>query len=576
MKLLSVWGQQLDQERPLTEYPRMQLRRDSYTCLNGIWEYQITEEKESVQENAWKKIVVPFALGSKLSGTEEQLQPRQILWYRKHFVYQPNEKRTILNFEAVDQVCSVYLNGLEVGRHQGGYAPFSMDVSAQIKVDNVLIVECRDDSDTGIFAYGKQKLEHGGIWYTPTSGIWQTVWLEDIGKNAIQDIKITPDCDGEQVLFQMAGDFEWMKVTVDALGMEPVGEVTIEKEFTLPLKSYHPWTPQDPFLYQVTVETQDDIVHSYFGMRKFSAGIDENGNTRFCLNDHPLFLSGLLDQGYSIDGGMTYPSEEAMVYELTRIKNMGFNMLRKHVKEECRRWYYLCDRMGILVMQDMPNGGGPYRSEAVSRPNANSRPIDDSQYELFGRTEERSRQIYMQELDRMLETLYNSVCIFAWVPFNEGWGQFDSEAVTAHIRQYDTTRLVDSASGWQDQGGGDFDSRHVYDRHFRLPKKRDRRILILSEFGGYAFLSKGHSEPQNLSGQKIFQDRLHLDRAVNDLYRQDILDQIAGGLAGCIYTQLSDIEDECNGLFTADRRVLKIDEWEMKKMNERCIRGAGR
>ena len=572
MTLLSRWGKQLDEKNPLPEYPRMQLQRDSYFSLNGVWEYQITALGAEPKPGRWKKIVVPFALGSKLSGADDILLPDQTLWYRRQFAYKPTVAHTWLNFEGVDQVCTVYLNGIKVGSHVGGYAPFSLDVTDAIKYQNSLMVKCTDDSDRGIFAYGKQKLEHSGMWYTPSGGIWQSVWLEDLNAHAIQDLKITPDFDEQKVYIDLAGDFPQAAITIGAAGQVVHRGLTNDMHYEAPISLLHPWTPDDPFLYDLYIQTEDDVIKSYFAMRKFSVGHDAEGTVRFCLNNKPLFFSGLLDQGYTVDGLMTFPAEEAMTYELEKIKEMGFNMLRKHVKVECRRWYYNCDRLGILVMQDMPSGGTFDFKEMGIKPTLGFRHQKDIDNPKLGRSKEEEKQIYYHELDEMLDNLYNFACIFAWVPFNEGWGQFDSAKVTAHIRDYDSTRLIDSASGWHDQGAGDFDSIHDYFFPFKARKPKDERILILSEFGGYSYVEHGHSEPQKTYGYKKFTDRIDLDGAVNKLYEKMILNNIRNGLSGCIYTQVSDVEDECNGLFTADREIIKIDVRKMKRMNEKLYR----
>lgn len=570
--LLSRWGKQLDEKNPLPEYPRMQLQRDSYFNLNGVWEYQITGLTEEPKPGRWKKIIVPFALGSKLSDADDILFPEQALWYRKQFAYKPSVAHTWLNFEAVDQECTVYLNGIRVGTHSGGYAPFSLDITNTVKYQNSLMVKCTDASDRGLFAYGKQKIEHGGMWYTPSGGIWQSVWIEDLNEHAIHDIKITPDFDEQKVYIDLAGNFSQAAITIGAAGEVVHRGLTNDMHYEAPIDPMHPWTPEDPFLYDLYIQTEDDVVKSYFGMRKFSVGHDADGTTRFCLNNKPLFLSGLLDQGYSVDGLMTYPAEEAITYELQKIKDMGFNMLRKHVKVECRRWYYNCDRMGILVMQDMPSGGLFNFSEMGIKPTIGFRHQTDIDNPKLGRSTEEEKQIYYHELDDMLDNLYNCTGLFAWVPFNEGWGQFDSAKVTDHIRDYDSTRLVDAASGWHDQGAGDFDSIHDYFFPFRAKKPKDERILILSEFGGYSYVEHGHSEPQKTYGYKKFTDRIDLDGAVNRLYEKMILRNIKNGLSGCIYTQVSDVEDECNGLFTADREIIKIDARKMKRMNDRLYR----
>ena len=573
MTLKSPWCDSVNLQAPLGEYPRMNLQRGSFTSLNGTWEYQITDGCEPDLLSGWKKITVPFALGSRLSGTDRNLLPDEVLWCRRKFDYKADGPVTILNFEAVDQCCVVYLNGVEAGRHEGGYTPFSLDVSGIIKTKNEILVRITDSTDTGIYAYGKQRLNHGGIWYTPSAGIWQTVWLEDLPEHAVQDIKITTDCENHSVYLRMAGTYTQVVVTVFA-GKELVHRgITSKTDYTIVLEDYHPWSVKDPFLYTMYLQTEEEIVKSYFGMRKFGAKRDHHGHLRFTLNDELLYLNGILDQGYNADGHMTYPSEEAMLWELQEIKDLGFNMIRKHVKTESRRWYYLCDLLGILVMQDIPNGGSSndfFRTAVL--PTIGLRGGDDTDYEKNGRGTEQLREMYYQELDEILDSLYNNPCIFAWVAFNEGWGQFDSIAVTDHIRAYDTTRLVDSASGWFDQGAGDFNSRHCYFRAFHAPAG-DGRILFLSEFGGYSYVPEGHSEVTGkLYGTKKFTDKAKWNEAVLKQFERDVLRNIPKGLSGSVYTQFADIEDECNGLLSADRRVCKVDERKLRRINERIIR----
>lgn len=416
MALFTQWGEKLDPKAPLQEYPRMQLQRDSYTNLNGLWEYQITEQNAEPDPAQWKKIIVPFALGSKLSGAQDQLLPGQALWYRKQFAYKPSILHTWLNFEGVDQYCTVYMNGIEVGSHAGGYSPFGFDISSMIKYQNSLMVRCFDDSDRGEYAYGKQMLEHSGMWYTPSSGIWQTVWLEDLGEHAVQDLKITPQLDEKKVIFDLAGNFTSARIIISDRGRAVHTGLVFDMHYEAQLDDVHVWTPDDPFLYDVYVQTEDDVIKSYFGMRKFSAGNDKEGVPRFCLNNRPLFFSGLLDQGYTPDGLMTFPDDEAMVYELKKIREMGFNMLRKHVKVECRRWYYHCDRLGILVMQDIPNGGVyDYKWQSVM-PTIGFKQNDHENPRL-GRTDARAQKTYYEELDGILDNLYNCTSLFAWCPF---------------------------------------------------------------------------------------------------------------------------------------------------------------
>lgn len=572
--MLSRWGKMIDAKAPWQEYPRMQMQRDSYYNLNGTWEYQITERKQDPIKEKWKKIIVPFSFGSELSKTKPQDIKGKAIWYRKQFSYKPNALHTWIHFEAVDMECTVFVNGLEVGSHKGGYTPFSFDITEYVKYQNSLMIRCIDDSNYGKYAFGKQRIEHGGMWYTPSAGIWGSVWMEDVAPHCVQDLKITPDLDHQCVHVTLAGEFSQALITVATNGHVIHSGVTDDKTYTCPMSDIHLWSPDDPFLYDLYIQTEDDVVRSYFGMRKFAIENDAYGIPRFFLNNKPLFFTGLLDQGYSVDGMYTYPSEEAIVYELQKIKEMGFNMLRKHAKIECRRWYYNCDRLGLLVMQDMPNGGAITYDKLTTLllPNIGITKLNDKKNSAFVRKDKESQQCYIQELDEMLDMLYNSPCIFSWVPFNEGWGQFDTQKITQHIRSYDTTRLIDSASGWHDNGAGDFKSIHNYFFPFHAKKQKDGRALILSEFGGYAFLEKRHSQAKNLYGYKKYTEKLQLMDAIQKLYQDKIFRNIKHGLSGCIYTQVADVEDECNGIFTSDREIIKVDERKMRKINDRCIR----
>ncbi len=574
MPLYSKWGEAVNLAAPLPEYPRMTLQRNSFYNLNGEWEYQILQPRQMPVDNHWKKIVVPFALGCALSQTNDVLMPGEVLWYRKVFRYRPEKKHTLLNFEAVDQRCEVYLNGHRIGSHDGGYTPFSIEATNFLEETNELLVSVIDDSDESAYAYGKQRIRHGGMWYAPTSGIWQTVWLEDVGDQAILDIKVKIGFDERKVTLYLRGLFDKAKVIVSHDGRVVYEGIAQEKKHEFILADPHPWTPDDPFLYDLFIQTEDDLAKSYFGFRKFSRRVDKNGFPRFCLNNKPLFFTGLLDQGYSVDGMYTYPSDGAITYELGKIKDMGFNMLRKHVKVECRRWYYHCDRLGILVMQDMPNGAGPYDLLTTKYlPNIiGFTKMDDHDNPRLGRDDPEEQKIYYHELDEMIATLSGYTSIFCWVAFNEGWGQFEGPEVTEHIRSLDDTRLIDTASGWHDQGCGDFYSRHMYFSSNIVPKRLDHRILILSEFGGYSYLDPAHSEATKLYGYRKYKDREEMDAAFHRFYDEVIIPSIREGLSGCIYTQVADVGDECNGLFTADRKVIKVNEEKTRTLNERCIR----
>lgn len=563
-----------DPVNTLQEYPRMNLQRDSYYNLNGLWQYQITERKADPDPSAWKSVVVPFAIGTKLSGSDETLPVGKALWYRKQFAYQPGSNHTWIHFEAVDMECMVFINGMEVGTHKGGYTPFGFDISQYVSYQNSLMLRVIDDSDYGAFSFGKQKVEHGGMWYTPTAGIWGTVWLEDVPKHHVSDIKITPDYDHSCVHVAVAGDFDQALITVASNGHVIHSGITNDGTYTAPIKDMHPWTVDDPFLYDLYVQTEDDFVRSYFGMRKFSMMNDSRGRPRFALNNQVMFLSGLLDQGYTDDGGYTFRSEKMMIQEIQNAKALGFNLLRKHMKVESRRYYYLCDRIGMLIMQDMPCGGFDHYDYLTMGllPNLGIRRLSDTRKSAFTRNNPVFKENYIQELSEVLDRLYHFTCICSWVPFNEGWGQFDSKKITDMIRDYDNTRLIDSASGWHDQGCGDFFSIHNYFFPYRQKKDRYHRICLLSEFGGYSYVVQGHNKMKKEYGYRRFDDQAQLNSGVLELYEKQILPNIPEGLSGCIYTQLSDVEDECNGLWTQDREVLKIDPDRMRRINERMKR----
>ena len=574
MDLKSKWGEELDRLHPLPEYPRMLMQRNSFTNLNGIWEYQILPERVYPMENDWHEIVVPFPLGSLLSESPENLNPGFVLWYRLRFPYEAKEKHTLLHFEAVDQCCSVYFNGQLVGSHQGGYAPFSFEVTSLLKKKkNEILLMVTDESDAGDYAFGKQRLKHGGMWYTPCAGIWQTVWMEDISDHAVTDLEVSCNFDRKSVTVKLEGDFAHAMIIAAAKGQLVYQGVAEDKTCTFTIDTPHVWSPEDPFLYDLYVQTEDDIVKSYFAMRKVSREVDQDGIARFCLNNRPLFLSGLLDQGLSCDGNMTYPSDDQMVFEISSCKALGFNMLRKHVKVEMQRWYYHCDRLGMLVIQDMPNGGRAYDLPTTKYlPHVGVTRLNDHNNPRFGRADEALQKLYYKELDDMLKLLKGHPSIVIWTAFNEGWGQFEAPEVCEHIRAVDNSRLIDAASGWHDQGCGDFYSRHLYFTKNVMPKKLDYRILLLSEFGGYAYVEPEHCQVEKLYGYKTFRDRPSFEAAFLQIYDDMILPYIRKGLCGCVYTQVSDVEDEANGLFTADRKVLKVSQKRTRMMNERCCR----
>ena len=583
-KLLTRWGKNLNKEMPLSEYPRPQMVRDSYLCLNGIWEYAIYPTGKDFQGYEGD-IVVPFSPECILSGVERSVTPDDTLYYRKKFSFKKTNDKVLLNFGAVDYKCEVTVNGTVFGTHTGGYLPFSVDITkAVIDGENEITLKVTDPSETSSQASGKQTSKRGNIWYTPQSGIWQTVWIEEVPENYVRSLKITPDIDNDllTVSLDIAGNIEEIKVTASDKGEELCSVVTTGNTAVLKLSDYKLWTPESPVLYDLTVTAGKDEIKSYFGMRKFSVGKDSKGFSRLMLNNEPYFHNGLLDQGYWSDGMYTAADDEALIYDIKTMKDMGFNMLRKHIKIEPLRWYNHCDRLGMLVWQDMINGGDVYNNAATTILPAfglatglkKTFGVKDTKenYKLFSREDKKGREEYYIDAERMINTLYNSVSIALWVPFNEGWGQFDSVKATEFFREKDPTRIIDHASGWHDQGAGDLNSFHIYFTPFVFPKygKNDDRVVALTEFGGYSMSIDGHRfNTEKTFGYRIYKTKEALEKALETLYTKRIQPLIyKKGLSALVYTEVSDVEDETNGLLTYDREIVKVDIELMKKINE--------
>ena len=573
-KLKTVWGANVT-DKPLQEYPRPQLVRKSYVNLNGYWDYAITKT-DVIPTQFDGKILVPFSPESILSGVNRQLKPNEYLFYRTTFTLPKGFMRDIvlLNFGAVDQVCDIYVNRVHVCSHDGGYNAFSADITSALRVEelNELIVRVRDFTDTTYRTCGKQSTHRGGMWYTPQSGIWQTVWMESVPSQYISALRITPDFDKGQVTVEADYNFDdpiTVKILdgdVEIAQNDGKGSVTV----AFPDGKFTPWTPENPYLYNLKIISRRDWVERYFGMRKFS--IEKIGSYhRLMLNNKPYFHNGLLDQGYFSDGLYTAPSDEAMIFDITTAKNLGFNMLRKHIKVEPQRWYYHCDRLGMLVWQDMPSGGTrQHKMTTLYLPHAfGVRSLKDNNYRQNSRASEISRNTYIEEYCEMINQLYNCVSIAVWVPFNEGWGQFDANKIAQLTKDLDGTRPVDHASGWHDQGGGDIKSMHVYFKDVKMPTDKNRAVC-LTEFGGYGFKVEKHSVNRDQTyGYTNYATINGLNRAIKRLYEHDVIANISKGLCACVYTQLTDVEDEVNGLLTYDRKGLKVDPVMIQTLNSK-------
>jgi len=580
---------------PLPEYPRPQLTRPGWINLNGIWDFAILSADSKCPEKYEGFILVPYPVESLLSGVRKTLLPDQKLWYR-HTFSDPRPELSkepytdgmiLLHFGAVDYACEIWVNGNLIGSHRGGYLPFTLDITPELRVgENELVVCVWDPTDTGMQQRGKQVLKPHGIWYTPVSGIWQTVWLEGVPSVSIEALKLTPDLDHQCLILAASlrggGDLQGYTLEFEALQEGKTiarGSALPGVKTTLPIPRPRLWSPEDPFLYDLIIRLMkngslEDAAGSYFAMRKFCLVTDEDGLARFALNDKPLFLYGPLDQGFFPDGLFTPPSEEAMLFDIEFTKRIGCNLIRKHIKVEPLRWYYHCDRLGLIVWQDMPNGGR-IDGEVIAFLNLSVGWYrnDTRGLRRFGRAEEANREEYRADLKGMLDHLHNAACIAAWVPFNESWGQFNSLETADWVFSYDPTRLVDHASGWFDQGGGDFQSKHIYVKKLKRPKP-DGRAFAVTEFGGYSRKIPGHMWDETRQfGYKYYDTREKLTAAYLDLLENQVKPLIPKGLTAAIYTQTTDVEIEINGFLTYDRKVEKMDANAIHRAHEGLIQG---
>ena len=552
--LLTPWGEGLSGD-PWQVYPRPQLRRDSYVNLNGTWDFAVSEAAPTAYD---RTILVPFCPESALSGIKEHFTEGMGLWYRRKFSLpgEFNRGRVLLHIGAADQKLTCYVNQQKIGSHSGGYHAMTFDITAALREENELVLCVTDDLTDTTQLYGKQTLKRGGMWYTPVSGIWQTVWLESVPETYVKTLRI---------------DNRGYTVTIDTLDPSLSGTVTVRELGTFPLEDGkvtiapdHPrlWSPEDPYLYEFTLETASDRVESYFAIRSLEIKT-VGGTPRLCLNGKPYFFHGLLDQGYWPDGIYTPAAPEAYAWDIQTMKDLGFNTLRKHIKIEPEEFYYQCDKLGMIVFQDMINNGDYSYVRDTVLPTLGWQVSPDK----WMHKDPKGREIFLKAMEDTVSQLRSHPSIVYWTIFNEGWGQFDSTSAYERMKELDDTRFIDATSGWWRGRSTDVDSRHIYFGQWWQLKKGPKP-LVLSECGGLTFPLEGHIfNPDNAYGYKTCKTIEEFQTGLLSLYEQTLLPAIREkGLCCAIYTQVSDVEDEINGLVSYDRRVVKADPAPMQAL----------
>lgn len=574
--LVTTWGEKVfTSGKTWQEYPRPMMERDKWSNLNGHWEYAITESAQPRPTEFDGTILVPFAVESQLSGVEKRLGKDKALWYRRDFKIpsQWKNQNIILHFGAVDWQADVWVNNIKVGTHKGGFTPFFFDITAAVNTNgkNTIVVRVLDPTDKGFQSRGKQVTKPKGIWYTPVSGIWQTVWLEPVGNIHIKNIRNLPDIDRNTLTVDIEKSCTDPSIIGEVIVYEKGKEVARGRSINdQPVEIQMPedvrlWSPDSPFLYDLSIRLIDkgrviDEVESYAAMRKYSMKRDSDGIVRFQLNNKDIFQFGLLDQGWWPDGLYTAPCYEAMVYDIQKTKEWGFNMIRKHVKVEPALWYAYCDRIGMIVWQDMPNS--EMRCEWQKREYFNGNE--------FVRSAE-SEKNYRSEWKEIMDCLYSHPCIAMWIPFNEAWGQFKTREIAEWTKQYDPSRLVNPASGGNFFTCGDILDLH----HYPEPKMflyDAQRANVLGEYGGIGYPVAGHlwTEERNWGYIQFKSTQEVTDEYIR--YGEELLNLIKRGFTGAVYTQTTDVEVEVNGIMTYDRKVVKMDEARIREINERICR----
>ena len=556
-------------KQPLSEYPRPQFKRDSYICLNGLWEYAI-RGIENIPDVYDGQILVPYSPEVEKSGVNRVVNSNDYLFYRLKYEIPKDfiRDKVILHFGAVDQIAEVFINGKFAIKHVGGFLPFSLDIKPFLKDNNVeIILRVVDTTNSSYHSSGKQSLKPEGIWYKQQSGIYMPVWMESVKDGYIKKLKITPDIDNSSINIQFTSSIKTAKVLLNNQ------EITVEANKDNIIKIDNPilWSPENPHLYEFVITNEVDKVESYFAMRKVSLIKNEKGKLVMALNNKEYFMKGVLDQGYYQDGLLTPNSDEDYINDIMLVKNLGFNVSRKHIKIESLRWYYHCDRLGLLVWQDFVNGCTKYDFWLNQVPLFVRYKISDHKYKKFFRENEEGRKEAYQEFLDTIDLLYNSPCIVLWTIFNEAWGQFDAKEIYEKLKVIDPTRLYDHASGWHDQGSSDVKSMHIYKWKVKVPSKRKikNRAFVCSECGAY-ILDKRLKEAKKKEGfiYLLFNNKEDFQKEYERFIKEEIVPAKNNGMSAFIYTQLSDVEEEMNGFVSYDRKEIKVDIPKIKELND--------
>ena len=557
------------QKQPLSEYPRPQFVRDSYICLNGYWEYAIRKE-ENIPDCFDGQILVPYSPEVEKSGVNKTVMPDDYLFYRLKTTVSSNfiKDKVFLHFGAVDQIAEVFINGQFAIKHIGGFLPFNVDIKPFLKDENLeIVLRVKDTTNTSYHSSGKQSLKPEGIWYKAQSGIYMPVWMESVNKGYIESLKITPNIDENNVTVRFKSEIKEAKLKLNY----KVYDVEADKDNVIEIENPKLWSPESPSLYEFKIYNEVDEVSSYFAMRKISLIRNKDNRLVIALNNQEYFMKGVLDQGYYQDGLLTPNSDEDYINDINLIKSLGFNVSRKHIKIESLRWYYHCDRLGLLVWQDFVNGCTKYNFWLNQVPLFVRYKISDKKHKAFFRENEEGRKEAYQEFLDTIDLLYNSPCIVLWTIFNEAWGQFDAKEIYEKLKLIDSTRLYDHASGWHDQGSGDFKSMHIYKWKVKVPSKRKigERAFICSECGAY-ILDRRLKEAKKKEGfiYLLFNNKEDFQKEYERFIKEEIIPAKNNGMSAFIYTQISDVEEEMNGFISYDRKEIKVDIDKIKAIND--------